>query len=149
MALDPADELKFLFSRTRLAALSTQKDGNPYCNLVAFAATDDLSAIIFATERSTRKFTKVVASPRVSILIDDRSNEVSDFKSAIAVTVVGQAGEAAGREREKLLPVYLERHPYLEQFATSPTCALVKVTVEVYFIVKEFQNVTVFRMLPD
>ena len=63
------------FHRRRLAVLATQHEGKPYASLVAFAATDDLKTIIFATTRSTRKFVYLSSNPAVALLIDNRTNE--------------------------------------------------------------------------
>lgn len=84
--------------------------------------------------------------PQVSLLIDNRSNQVSDFRNALAVTVIGEAKEATGQKREEFLELYLGKHPYLRDFALSPTCALIVVEVERYLIVSHFQNVLVLIM---
>jgi hypothetical protein len=66
----------------------------------------------------------------------------------MAVTVVGSAGEISGPEKETALNRYLERHPYLEDFARSPTCAFVKVNARTYILVKNFQHVMEFHFEP-
>ncbi len=48
--------LKELFTSQRLAVLATQNKGEPYGNLIAFMATDDLKHVLFATTRATRKY---------------------------------------------------------------------------------------------
>jgi nitroimidazol reductase NimA-like FMN-containing flavoprotein (pyridoxamine 5'-phosphate oxidase superfamily) len=121
--------------------LSTQMSGRPYSNLVAFAATGDLKDILIATTRTTRKFANVTAEPRVSLLIDNRSNEEKDFGETSAVTVLGTAAEVQGQQRQQYLPIYLEKHPYLSDFVNSPTCALIRVTVERFIMVTRFQEV--------
>jgi nitroimidazol reductase NimA-like FMN-containing flavoprotein (pyridoxamine 5'-phosphate oxidase superfamily) len=44
-----------LFDSQRSAVLATQGGGQPYCSLMAFAATGDLRDLLFATLRATRK----------------------------------------------------------------------------------------------
>jgi len=44
-------------------------------------------------------------------------------------------------ERQPFLPVYLEKHPYLEEFVASPTGALLRVKVDKYIVVTRFQEV--------
>jgi hypothetical protein len=46
--------LKGLFSSQSLAVLATYGGGQTYGSLVAFAATDDLEVVVFATARDTR-----------------------------------------------------------------------------------------------
>ena len=78
--------LKNLFSSQPLAVLASQGDGQPYGNLVAFAATDDLKSLLFATARATRKYANIIKDPRVAMVIDSRTNQKVDFQRAVAVT---------------------------------------------------------------
>lgn len=133
--------IRDLFSVQKLAALSTYGHGQPYASLVAFAATEDLKYIIFATTRSTRKFENISSESNVSLLIDNRSNEEKDFSHAAAATALGRAEEIRGPEKDLFAEMYLTRHPHLKEFVSSPSCALLKVTVQKYYVVQRFQNV--------
>jgi len=138
--------LRDLFESQRSAALATQQEGQPYLSLMAFAATPDLRQLIVATDRHTRKYANLMAEPRVALLIDNRSNVPSDTEEAVAITVLGRATEAQPGERAGLLSLFLAKHPHLETFITSPTCALITVRVETYFVVQHFQEVREVRM---
>ena len=133
--------LKKLFSGQLLAVLGTQSKNGPYGNLVAFAATEDLKHLLFATTRSTRKYDNLTETPRVAMVMDNRSNDEDDFHEAVAVTATGTVKEIHGSERDTLQNLYLAKHPYLVNFVTAPTCALLKVEVETYYIVRQFQQV--------
>jgi nitroimidazol reductase NimA-like FMN-containing flavoprotein (pyridoxamine 5'-phosphate oxidase superfamily) len=135
-----------LFSSQLLAVLGTHSQRGPYGNLVAFAATDDLKNLIFATTRSTRKYENLMETPRVSMVMDNRSNREIDFQEAVAVTATGTVKEIHGSDRDYLKKLYLKRHPYLVDFVDAPTCALLKVNVETYYIVRRFQQVTELRI---
>ena len=135
-----------LFSSQKLAVLGTHQRGQPYGSLVAFAATPDLKSIVFATTRATRKFANLQADSRVSMVLDNRSNRVVDFRKAVATTALGRAKEVRGKERKKLTRLYLAKHPHLKEFLSSPTCALVRIRVEVYYLVWRFQNVFEWRV---
>jgi nitroimidazol reductase NimA-like FMN-containing flavoprotein (pyridoxamine 5'-phosphate oxidase superfamily) len=140
------NQLQTLFSSRRLAVLATQHEGKPYASLVAFAATDDLKTIIFATTRSTRKFAYLSSNAAVALLIDNRTNEISDFRNAMAVTASGKAVEIIAGKENRFLQLYLAKHPYLKEFVSSPTCALVKVDVSTYYAVRRFQHVLEFHI---
>ncbi len=142
------ENIRNLFLSQPLAVLSTHAGGQPYCNLVAFVATDDLKRVCFATTRATRKFDNLERDARVSMLIDNRSNQEADFQEAMAVTLTGRASPLTGQARAEMLPLYLRKHPSLEAFATAPTCALVGVTPMRYFLVSRFQQVMVLKMEP-
>jgi uncharacterized protein YhbP (UPF0306 family) len=143
---DLRNQLQILFSSRRLAVLATQNEGKPYASLVAFAATDDLKTILFATTRSTRKFGYLSSNPAVALLIDNRTNDASDFRNAMAVTATGKAAEIITTEENSFLQLYLAKHPYLKEYVSSPTCALVKVEVSIYYAVRRFQHVLEFHI---
>jgi hypothetical protein len=135
------NEVRELFEAQKLAVLATHFSGAPYGNLVAFASSEGISCLLFVTSRSTRKYENISADARVALVIDNRSNELRDFGDAMAVTALGQALEMEDPEKSGLLGSYLEKHPYLNDFVNSPSCALFKVNVEKYIIVSRFQNV--------
>ena len=145
-SLQLVQSLKGLFASQSLAVLATQSAGQPYGNLVAFVATEDLKYFLFATDRSTRKFANVTGNPRVAMVIDNRSNKVEDFQEAIAVTVTGKVEEVHGADKGASLERYLTKHPNLKTFVTSPNCALLRIGVETYYVVGKFQDVTVMSM---
>ncbi|MBW2481100.1 MAG: pyridoxamine 5'-phosphate oxidase family protein [Deltaproteobacteria bacterium] len=137
-----------LFRTQNLAALSTHQDGQPYASLVAFYAADNLKHIYFATPETTRKFANLTSDNRVAVMVNSSTNQASDFHQAISVTAVGSAAVINGSEREPIVEQYLAKHPYLEEFVRSPSCALIRVTVYSYYMVKNFQNVMELHLEP-
>jgi nitroimidazol reductase NimA-like FMN-containing flavoprotein (pyridoxamine 5'-phosphate oxidase superfamily) len=146
-AEDIQKQIRELFASQNLAVLATHNKGQPYTSLVAFVASEDLNHLYFVTPKTTRKFANLSADSRVSVLINSSTNRSSDFHQAIAVTAVGVAEDLDGVERERWLPIYLAKHPFLEEFARSPTCALVRVTARSYYLVKNFQIVMEYHLV--
>jgi len=140
--------IKAIFEDQLLAVLSTREGDQPYSNLVCFAATDDLRCLIFATARATRKYANITADCRVAMLVDNRANKAADIDKATAVTVLGTAREVGGDEREEFLAHYIDKHPHLKPFASSPATALFKVEVGKYVVVNSFQHVQELSMRP-
>lgn len=134
-------QITSLFSSQKLAVLCTHRGDQPYASLVAFATSEDLRFIYIITPKTTRKFTNLAANPLVSLLITSSENQESDFHRAAAVTVNGSAAEISRKKGSDLIKLYLDKHPYLEDFARSPSCALVEIEVKSYFLVRNFQNV--------
>ncbi len=130
-----------------LAVLATAAGTTPYASLVAVALTTDLRHLYFATPRATHKFDNLVSNGQVALLIDNRSNQVEDFRQAAAATLIGAAGELTGAERDSALEIYLARHPHLSDFARSQEAALFKVRIERINMVNGFQDVTEFDFL--
>jgi heme iron utilization protein len=137
-----------LFRSQNLATLATHNDGQPYASLVAFYAADDLKHIYFVTPKTTRKFANLNADCRVAVMVNSSTNQASDFHRAISVTAVGSAEEVEGSEKEPILNRYLAKHHHLEDFVRSPTCALVRISVKTYYLVKNFQNVMELHLEP-
>jgi nitroimidazol reductase NimA-like FMN-containing flavoprotein (pyridoxamine 5'-phosphate oxidase superfamily) len=139
-------EVKNLLASQKFAVLSTQEREHPYLNLVAFAETSDLRAILFATTKATRKYGNLSSKSGVALLVDNRSNDAADIREALAVTIIGRAYEVPDLDRQLLDMVYLGKQPHMKEFLSSPSTALVKVDVESYLFVSRFQNVTVLNL---
>ena len=134
--------IRELMNAQKLAVLATQKKGQPYASLVAFAATDDLKHIIFFTPAKTRKFEQLSANPQVALLINNSLNREADFEKAVAVTAVCHAGQAGDDEKETFMNLYSAKHPSLTEFARNPVNAMVKLTVQRFHLVENFQQVS-------
>lgn len=156
--MNPKDEtsvrkvVQQLFTKQRLACLATSRSNKPHTSLVAFVATDDLKTILFATTKSSKKYAYLKANHRVSMLIDDRTNRVTDFKKGTAVTVIGRAKEMDAHRENTYLKLYVKQHPYLEEFVESEHSSLFRMEVETYRVVTRFQQVDELRMkrgVPD
>ena len=139
--------VKDLFRGQRFAVLSTDRDTGPYASLVAFWAADDLSHVVFATMRSTRKFNYLASHPQVAMLFDNRSNREVDVREAMAVTATGTAREITDADaRVSAAADFVAKHPHLEKFVASPGCAIVKVEVDTYYVVTHIQSVVELHM---
>ncbi len=161
------NRLKEFFRTQKLTALATQEPGHPYLSLMAFAMTDDLNALIIATKRETRKYSNMVKEPGVAFLIDNRSDEPScpgggvtlsnmktdslssetydhsksdQFQNTLAVTGIGQALEVEEIEKEPLIALFVGKHPELETFVRSRECTLVKIKIDKFIIISQFQE---------
>ena len=133
--------LRDLLEQQPLAVLGTQNADGPYTSLVGFAATSDLRHLLFATGRSTRKHTNLVADARASMLVDNRRNEVADFTQAAAATALGVVEEVTASEGGDFEAVFLAKHPHLEGFVASPSCVKLRLRVARYVVVTSFQHV--------
>lgn len=135
--------IRRLLCEQPFAVLCTQGEGQPYGSLVAVAVTDDLSSLVFATPRATRKYRLLSLCRRVSLVLDSRSLHPDDFMSIDAVTATGTATEIPpGGAFDSLARLLVERHPYQQAMILSPSAALFRVEVVRYFHVTRFQEVT-------
>lgn len=142
----PPQAVTRLLSSRRVAVLATHDHGQPYTSLVAFAATDDLKRLLFATPRATRKYANILADARVAMMIDNRSNKADDLREAVAVTAIGRVEEVERKPGSRHVKCLLAKHPDLEEFVTGADQALLTVIVDKYVVVSRFQQVKEYRV---
>jgi nitroimidazol reductase NimA-like FMN-containing flavoprotein (pyridoxamine 5'-phosphate oxidase superfamily) len=137
---ETSELVRNLLASQRFAVLATESEGQPYSNLVAFAEADNLRSLLFVTGRDTKKYSNTIASKRVAVLVDNRTNQPSDLDKAVAVTALGTIEEVSTDYRGYLSAIYLSKHPQLEGFLRKPSNALMRVAVTDY-IVAGFESV--------
>ncbi len=140
------ERIQALLADQQLAVLSTQREGQPYASLMAFAFTDDLKNIVVATGRSTRKHQNIIMDSRVALLVDNRSNSQEDFHEAAALTIMGVAKVIQDEDRLVYERLYLGRHPYLETFLQAPTTTFFRIEALHYLLVTRFQSVMEYHL---
>jgi nitroimidazol reductase NimA-like FMN-containing flavoprotein (pyridoxamine 5'-phosphate oxidase superfamily) len=141
MRSDARAVIRRLLAGQKLGVLATREPRSPYQNLVAFAVSEDLKRVYFATGVDTRKHANLIRFPEVSMLFDNRRNVAADFNRGIAVTALGRVEEVKTRSRKEVLGLYLRKHPALEGFVKSPSCRIFQVRVKTYIVVTKFQQV--------
>lgn len=135
------EKLRGFFAGQKSMVLATQGESGPYCSLMAFGVTPDLTTITLATPRATHKYENMIAHPEVSLLADNRENGNSDSHEAMAVTVQGTAAELAGESADRLKTLLAQNHPFLQDFLNDPDTAVFAVHVSKYVAVERFQDV--------
>ncbi|MBM4102786.1 MAG: pyridoxamine 5'-phosphate oxidase family protein [Planctomycetes bacterium] len=131
-----------LFESQKLGVLATQHKKTPHTSLVAFACSEDMHHIVFATPKATRKYANLLSNSCASFFVDNRSNKTSDFKKAVGVTVSGSVRPIHKNKNSKLMKAYLDKHPNLQPFLVSRACALMCLDINTIYVVEQFQNVT-------
>jgi heme iron utilization protein len=139
-------DIRQLLQNEQLAVLSTERQGQPYASLVAFAVTEGLGDLVFCTPKATRKFSNLADNPQVAMLINNCRNRTSDIDDAVSVTAVGRAVEVVDTSSEDLSALYLQKHPHLKEFLQAESTAMVRIRVERYFMVRKFQDVYAYEI---
>ncbi len=136
--------IKRILASQRFAVLATQTKGQPYSNLIAFAEAENLKSMLFVTGRNTKKYSNAIASKRVAVLIDNRTNQAADLNNAIAITALGTTEEVSTDQEGYYSKIYISKHPQLADFLHKPLNALMRIAITDY-IVASFENVRHFR----
>jgi nitroimidazol reductase NimA-like FMN-containing flavoprotein (pyridoxamine 5'-phosphate oxidase superfamily) len=128
--------LREIIETQRFAVLSTLSNHQPYCSLVAFAASDDFRHLSFATNRGTRKYSNILENSKVALLINNSNNNQTDFTLALAITALGTASEIIDESRNTITKTYLQKHQALTDFVNRQDTAIIDVRVTDYILAR-------------
>jgi hypothetical protein len=120
--------LKFLMKDQKLAVLASFMIMCPIRTMWDSQPVMISNTYFFVTPVATRKYSYLMDSRKASMMIDNRSNDESDFKDTMAVNATGKVMEA--EKTDDFKDLYLEKHPYLHDFLLSPSSALMRMKVK-------------------
>jgi nitroimidazol reductase NimA-like FMN-containing flavoprotein (pyridoxamine 5'-phosphate oxidase superfamily) len=136
------ERIERLVTSQPFGVLCTQGGGQPYGSLVAFAFSDDLTTVVFATPVATRKYKLLSECERVALVVDNRPEHTDDMMQVEGITATGRAAQvAAGAHYERCASMLLARHPYLKSFVAADSSALFEIRVTRFLHVTRFQEV--------
>lgn len=138
---DRKTRVKNLLDKQHLAVLATFSGSYPYTNLIAFSSCNEYKELVFATLRATSKYKNVQQNKNVSVLFDNRDKKPMDFMKFITITALGTVEEV---EKNDYKDIILRKHPYLSDFINNVDCALLKVNINQYILVEQFEEITIF-----
>jgi len=123
------------------AVLATEGNGQPHACFIAITPTYDFTHLIFATYRNTHKYNNLLNNRKVAILFENRSIKSLNQTDITVVTAFGNAVEVDIAISNAVLQAHLLKHPELETFLLSPDCAMFKVTVHAYQLVRGIDDI--------
>lgn len=121
-------DIQKMILENKICVMATVANGVPHCSLMSYAAEYDGHEIYMATLKDTKKYRNLIATPKVSMLIDTRNASASGKTRALTVTGDFQAIDDEKRIneiREKLI----RKHPDLKEFFTNPDSRIVVIKV--------------------
>lgn len=140
-------EARELLAAKDALVLATASEEGPYASLMAYASAGP-DQVALVTPRDSRKYRNIRGDPRVSLLVDTRDRDFPDNREkARALTVTGEAREATGEERKRLVALLLKAHPHMKGFADSPDAAVLLARAESYLLVTGVEG-TRFTRVP-
>ncbi|HEY3277251.1 MAG TPA: pyridoxamine 5'-phosphate oxidase family protein [Syntrophorhabdaceae bacterium] len=139
------ERLKAFDAKEYFGVLATDDGGQPYTSLISYALSPDLKRVIFATPKGTRKYSNILHSAQVAILIDNRSKGKNRVLETEAMTILGAAKRIRkGKTWEEFAGILMRKHPDLEGFLNAPTTALIAVEIIRCIHVGSFQTLSVW-----
>ncbi len=133
--------IKDFFQTNNPVVLATEGNGQPHASLVAITPADDFRLFIFATYRSTRKYNNLINNGRVAILVENRYLNNLNEQEIAALTAFGFAKEVDKDEYEIAMQTHVLKHPEQRSFLLSKDCAIFRVVVDAYQLVRGIDDV--------
>jgi len=130
----------------KLAVLATEGNGKPHACFIAITPMDDFAHLIFATYRSTRKYNNLINNGKVAILFENRSTKSLSQPDITVLTAFGTANEINITDSNAVLQAHLFRHPELGSFLASTDCAIFKVSVNAYQLVRGIDDINWWKL---
>ena len=129
-------EIKELLSQ-HFGVLTTHSE-YPYPSLVAFSF-DNMKELYFATGKSTRKYKNMMNSDKVSLMVFKLAKRIVDGSSLTAYGRVDEIKSVGDRYNQ-----FLSIHKELKSFLSEPDCVLMRIKVQKYMLVTNFQEIKEF-----
>lgn len=128
-----------LLFNQKTGVLATQSMDYPYTSVIAFVVQKDLKTIMFITKRKTQKYRNIQSHDKISLMIDNRTDTGTDFSATNTLTVLGRTCEV---DKESYKKWFVRHHPQLHEFLDDPDCTMMKIEVDLYVLVEDFQKIT-------
>ena len=143
---EPTRHIRPIMESQLFGVLATRDTSGLHTSLVAFAGTEDLTAVFFATPVQSRKFRNLSRYASVSLFVDNRINDPGRIDDITGISIKGDAESLDERERHEALRVYTQKHPYIHSFAQHPDTALVRIRAREYQVVTRFSHVSIYSV---
>jgi nitroimidazol reductase NimA-like FMN-containing flavoprotein (pyridoxamine 5'-phosphate oxidase superfamily) len=130
-----------IFKISRFAVLATEGDGQPHASLIAVTPMEGFRKLVFATYRNTRKFHNLSHNGKVAVLVESIDIKRSGLQDSFVLTAFGHVEEMETNEKNIVFAAHLERHPDLLSFLQAEDCALVRIKVDTYQVVRGIDDV--------
>jgi nitroimidazol reductase NimA-like FMN-containing flavoprotein (pyridoxamine 5'-phosphate oxidase superfamily) len=115
------EAIKTLIKSRDVCVFSTVSDGAPHCSLMSYVTDVTCREFYMITLTGTKKYRNLESNGAVSLLIDNREEDVEHRrKDILALTVSGTFQKMEDpAEQGRVLRQLLEKHPHLKEFAES------------------------------
>lgn len=136
------ERIRTLMTEQPYAVLCTQGGGQPYGSVIAFAANQELNAVVFATPIATRKYRLLTACDRVALVVDNRAGFPGDVSRIDAVTVTGKAVQLTDTGLSQVWQrLLVHKHPPMKDFICAPSTAIFRIDILRYLHVVRLREV--------
>ncbi len=131
-----------LIRQQRWGALATVRNGEPYCSMVAYAATEELTTLILHLSTLAPHTQRLLKAPQISIALSETEQPGKDPQTLARVTLNGliQAVEKDHPDYLRLKQRYLAQLPDAEMLFSFADFKLYRLVADKIRYVGGFAN---------
>ncbi|MGD9192408.1 MAG: pyridoxamine 5'-phosphate oxidase family protein [Desulfobacterales bacterium] len=107
----------------------------PHCSLMAYVPGDSGERLFLVTSSASRKYQNIRRHPRVSLLIDTRGEQQSEFTQAVTVTGTCDILQDTAKIAQ-IKADFVRQHPHLEDFIRKDDIAVMCVQVDFFLLLE-------------
>ena len=127
-----------LTSHVQCVLATTAANLTPAQYLMAYDVSPCLRTVLVATPRQARKAQQMMERPRVSVLWDNRTGNLTDHSAGSLVVATGDASTVPRVELASASKHFLARNPNMASFLSSEAVALFQISVDSFEITEGY-----------
>jgi len=128
-------KLETILRENSLCVLCTEADGKPYCSLMTYLLSDDLSLLYLVSTEKSRKYQNLLANPRVSLLVDTRQNRgTAAGENIVSVTFEGLFQPLADAKTLRIKANLAKEHGELAEILNHPSCVVFAIQLKSFLL---------------
>jgi uncharacterized pyridoxamine 5'-phosphate oxidase family protein len=127
--------MKALLAGHHLGVLATSKNDQPHCSLMTYVTGDDGLSIFLLTLKDTRKFANLLENPRVSFLVDTRTDPSQTPVRALTVSATYEP-DKNGPDQDYYKQFLVDVAPHLRPLAEHPQAEIVRLRVQSFLLLE-------------
>lgn len=134
-------QVKELLTTNSLCVLCTTNGDTPYCSLMTYALSDDLTTVYMVTVRDSRKFKNLLENSAISLLVDNRQKIacLSDEKVA-SVTFEGIHKPLDLLETARVRDYLIDNHVELKEILNNADCVIFGIALKSFILLSDPVN---------
>ncbi len=134
---------KKMISDNNLCVLSTCGAGQPNSSLMQYISDDSCTKLFMLTLKGSQKQQNIEKNPRVSLLIDTRTDAMQNNEPIKSLTVYGRAEFIQdGPRKNELISELVQKYKNLQALAGDSNCLVIQVSAEKLLLLDGVDNST-------
>jgi len=131
------ETIRNLIRNHDICVLATASDNQPHTSLMSYLSSEDCRTLYLLSSRSSKKYANCLRNPRVSVLIDTRTEDGENREAACALTIEASCVfDLPAAERTRLKTEMARRLPHLSSLAAHPDSDILTLKARTFLLLE-------------